>query len=132
MHAAGNQAKGGRSIAPVTYIYNNTVYDLGVRDSHALGRTMVGTRTFDALTRTDFSVRNRTTGEDSRFAVTYAPDGVVPLPVQIFYRPSFWLSIELRLDDTIDVPTDPAADGSVLTRIRTICGAMAPLASDRD
>jgi hypothetical protein len=41
--------------------------------------------------------------------------------VQIFYQPSFWLRIELRLDDNADVPTDPAADGAILDRIRALC-----------
>lgn len=54
------------------------------------------------------------------------------LPVQIFYQPSFWLSVELRLDDGADVPADPATDGSVLTRIRSICRTVAPFTSHRD
>jgi hypothetical protein len=125
MRAGRNSTSSTHTIEPVTYVYNNHVYDLGVRESRALGPTTVGNRTFDRLTRTDFSVRSRTTKEVSKFAVTYAPDGGA-LPVQIFYQPSFWLSVELRLDDAVDVPADPAADGSVLTRIRAICGSAAP------
>jgi hypothetical protein len=40
--------------------------------------------------------------------------------VQIFYQPSFWLRVELRLDDEADVPADPVADGSMLARIRAM------------
>jgi hypothetical protein len=43
------------------------------------------------------------------------------LPVQIFYQPSFWISIELRQDDAADVPPDPAESRSTLTRIQAIC-----------
>ena len=111
---------------PVSYVYNDAVYDLSVRGSDRLGRTRIGTRTFDRLIRTDFTIRNRTTGDVSRFGVTYSPDRTVSaLPVQIFYQPNFWLRIELRLDDDANVPVDPALDGSVLTRIRAICAAAA-------
>jgi hypothetical protein len=40
--------------------------------------------------------------------------------VQIFCQPRFWLRVELRLDDAADVPADPAADGPMLSRIRTL------------
>jgi len=43
------------------------------------------------------------------------------LAVQIFYQPSFWLRIEIQLDDDADVPADPATDGATLSRIRAIC-----------
>lgn len=107
----------------VTYMYNGTVYDLTVRGSKPLGATRVGTRVFSQLTRSDIEIRNRTTRDITRFGVTHAPDQQgPPLPVQIFYRPNFWLSIELRLDADADVPADPEADGALLTRIRGICG----------
>lgn len=118
----GTDARALKSLQPEVYVHNNTVYDLSVRDSQNLGRTRVGARLFDRLIRTDFSVRNRTTEEVSRFGVTYLPDRVGrSLPVQIFYQPSFWLRVELRLDDAAEVPADPSADESVLTRIRAIC-----------
>lgn len=111
---------------PVTYVYNNAVYDLTIRDVDQFGPTRVGGRTFDRLIRTDFSVRKRGTRDVSRFSVTYSPEqGGSVLPVQIFYQPSFWLRIELRLDDDVDAPADPAADGSVLARIRAICAGAA-------
>jgi hypothetical protein len=107
---------------PITYIYNSTIYDLTIQGSRQLGRTTVGSRTFDQLIRTDMSVRNRTTEEISKFAVTYSPDRTgTPLPIQIFCQPNFWLSVELRLDDAADVPPDPASDLTALARIRAIC-----------
>jgi hypothetical protein len=111
-----------KSVPPVTYVYNNTIYDLRVRGSQTLGRTVVGTRTFERLSRSEFSIRNRTTGDVTKFGVTHTPDrSGMALPVQIFYQPSFWLSVELRLDDDADVPADPDTDGSALPRIRALC-----------
>lgn len=124
-HAIGQVGGGAlKSLPPVVYVYNGSIYELRVRGSQPLGRTVVGTQTFDHLTRSDFSIRNRTTGDVTKFSVTHAPDpSGMSLPVQIFYQPSFWLSVELRLDDKADVPADPDADGSVLTRIRAICAS---------
>jgi hypothetical protein len=115
--------RGIKKLRPVTYVYNNAVYDLTMQGRESLGRTAVGTRTFEQLIRTEFSIRNRTTGDITKFGLTYSPeDAAAPLlPVQIFYQPSFWLRIELRLDDNADVPTDPAADGAMLDRIRALC-----------
>jgi len=111
---------------PVAYVYNNSVYDLTIQRRSGLGRTTVGARTFEQLVRIDFSIRNRRTGDVSKFSISYAPDnGTMTLPVQIFYQPSFWLRIELLLDDTADVPADPASDGSVLQRIRALCARSA-------
>ena len=108
--------------SPIAYIYNSNIYDLTIQGSHQLGRTTVGSRTFEQLIRTDVAIRNRTTEEISKFAVTYSPDRAgTPLPIQIFCQPNFWLSVELRLDDTADVPPDPASDISALARIRAIC-----------
>ena len=115
--------RGGKTLRTVSYVYNNAIYDLTVHGRERLGRTTVGTRTFEHLMRTQLSIRNRTTTDVTRLSLTYSPeDGAAPLPVQIFYQPSFWLRIELRLDDDADVPPDPAADGTLLTRIRAICG----------
>ena len=108
----------------VTYVYNSTVYDLTIRGSQALGRTTVGARTFDRLVRTDFAIRNRSTGDITKFGVTHDPDQPeVSLPIQIFYQPSFWLTIELRLDEAAEVPDDPSTDQAVLDRIRSICAS---------
>ncbi len=110
------------SASPIAYVYNSNIYDLTIQASRALGRTTVGSRTFDQLIRSDVSVRNRSTAEVTKFGVTYSPDRAgTPLPIQIFYQPNFWLSVELRLDDTADVPPDPASDQTALARIRAIC-----------
>jgi hypothetical protein len=119
---AGRNDSTSAKAGPITYIYNGTIYDLTIQESRQLGRTTVGSRTFAQLIRTDMSVRNRTSEEISKFAVTYSPDRTgTPLPIQIFCQPNFWLGVELRLDDTADVPPDPASDQTALARIRAIC-----------
>ena len=119
---AGRNDSTSAKAGPITYIYNSTIYDLTIQGSRQLGRTTVGSRTFDQLIRTDVAIRNRTTEEVTKIAVTYSPDRTdTPLPIQIFCQPNFWLSVELRLDDTADVPPDPASDRTALARIRAIC-----------
>ena len=113
-----------KTMKTLTYVHNDTVYDLSLRGTDWLGRTRIGGQTFDRLIRTEFAVRSRTTGDVNRFGVTFSPDpGASPLPVQIFFQPSFWLRIELRLDDTADVPADARADQRVVERIRGICAS---------
>src|SRR5262245_22688550 len=108
--------------SPIAYIYNSNIYDLTIQGSRALGRTTVGARTFDQLIRSDVSIRNRTSADVTKFSVTYSPDRTdTPLPIQIFCQPNFWLSVELRLDDTADAPPDPSSDLTALARIRAIC-----------
>ena len=115
--------QGGRG---VTYVFNNKLYDLSARRVKALGPTTVGSRRFEQLTRVDLTIRNRASGENTRFALTTAHDETgVTFPVQIFFQPSFWIVVELRLDDQADVPHDPADDGSLLTRMRDICASVA-------
>ncbi len=116
---------------PVPFVYSNNVYDLSVRGRQAVGRTTVGTRTFERLTRADFAIKNRQTNGVSKFTATYSPDGSgARLPVQILYQPNFWVAVELRLDDEADVPADPATDGTVLQRMRSICDSAAQGAVD--
>jgi len=108
------------------YIYDGRVYDLSVRKMKVLGRTVVGARVFETLTRSDMIVRNRRNGDTTKFAVTYVPGHAgVCLPVQIFYQPSFWVSVELRQDDAADAPEDPAVTGAALAQIRRICAEAA-------
>lgn len=122
MRAAKSDPRSLKTLPPVSYVYQNTVYDLSIRGVDWLGRTRVGARTFERLVRTDLSVRNRKTAEITRFSITYSPEPPrSALPVQIIFQPSFWLRIELRLDDAADVPPDPAVDGTVRSRMRALC-----------
>jgi hypothetical protein len=125
LHRVLQSARDGAPPAAVGYVFNNKLYDLHVKRQRPLGRVRIGSRTFDALTRVDLFIRNRASGDITRFSVTAVPDAAgVSLPVQIFFQPSFWIVVELRLDEGADVPRDPADDGSLLTRMREICASV--------
>ena len=112
-----------RGAPTALFVYNGAAYDLSVRRRQSLGRRQIEDRTIDPLTRAELVISSRGNGATTTaFSVTYAPDSAeTPLPVQIFYQPSFWISIELRQDDAADVPPDPAENQSTLTRIQEIC-----------
>lgn len=114
-----------RALAPITYVYDGTLYDLSVRGAQNVGPAQIGKARFDWLTRIDFAILNRRTREVSRFSATFVPGAAGALPVQIVFQPNFWLRVELRLDDDADVPLDPAANQLTLARIREVCSGAA-------
>ena len=106
------------------YVYNNVPYDLAMVRREPLGPTTLDDRSYEALVSAGFAVRNRVTGNVTRFSVTWDPLAArcgVALPVSIVYQPNWWLKIELRPDDEADLPADPAAEQSTLARIRHLC-----------
>jgi hypothetical protein len=111
-----------RGAVAAPFAYNGALYELQARRRESLGRKRVGARTYESLMRAELAVIRRENGETTTFSMTYASDSTgIPLPVQVFYQPSFWISIELRQDDAADVPPDPAESRSTLTRIQAIC-----------
>jgi hypothetical protein len=110
-----------RRAAPVPYLYDGAIYDLSVRNGVSVGPMDVGTRHFDELTRAEFAVVNRRTRQTTRFTAHFSTDPAQALPVQISFQPSFWIRVELRLDDSVDAPIDPAADLATLRRIKAVC-----------
>jgi len=108
----------------VPYVHDSNSYDLELRKIESLGRTTVGTHTFEQLRRGDFVVHNTATKTATKFVVTFEPAvAAATLPVQIIYQPNWWLNVELRIDDDADVPTDPGADETTLARIDEICAS---------
>jgi hypothetical protein len=108
----------------VAYLYNDAVFDLRLNRRRRLENVVIGTRSFAVLTRADFVVRNRATADETTFGITYEPiPGRPRLPVQIFFQPSFWLAVELRQDDTVPAPPEPASDERTLAAIRSVCDA---------
>lgn len=106
------------------YVYNGVPYDLALIRHERRDHVVLDGHTYDSLQQADFTVRNRSTRNVSRFSVTWDVPGQacdVILPVQITYQPNWWLKIELRLDDRADLPDDPAAEPATLTRIRHLC-----------
>jgi len=107
---------------PVAYFYRGGLYDLILRKVEAVKDA--GAAAADHLVRGDFTIRNRTTHTESKFAVTYPRAGTDAFrPVRITFQPNWWLAVELRLDEQVDAPPDPAADPATLARIRALCPA---------
>jgi hypothetical protein len=122
----GNLGGAPAAAAPVSYLFNGNSYEMTVRGVKSLGRSVVNGRTYDQLARSDLAIRDLTTGDVTRFAVTH--DSIASasgLPVQVFFQPSFWVRIELTADDTADVPPDPAGNRDLRVFMRRTCGSAA-------
>lgn len=84
----------------VSYVYFGTFYDMRVRASELLRTTEIGGQHYANVARSDFEVRNRTTGEITRFQVTYHTTGALAgVPVHAIYQPRWWFEVQLFLDD---------------------------------
>lgn len=87
-----------RSLA---YVYADRVYDLRLRKQTVAREFRVGTRAFAEPIQGAFDVKNRVTGEQTSFRITYATDdGAAETPLRIVYQPRWWLELELVLDAT--------------------------------
>jgi len=105
------------------FVYNDSVYDLTVLRVERVAKLQVRSGVFQNLLRADLSVRDRATGATTEFRVTYGTEGsLAGIPVHAQYQPNWWFKVELELDETVDVPADPAADTSILERIDSLCG----------
>jgi hypothetical protein len=81
-----------------TYPYDSQLYELQLRSAdHVDGHTRDG-RSFGRAIRGRFSVLNRTTGEETPFTVVYGVEGdLTGVPLQITWRPRWWMEIECAL-----------------------------------
>lgn len=115
-------ASGGRQPTSVPYVYNGTIYDLQLRRvQHDYNVTIRNTVYPDLLKGQFVSVRRRDK-DQTAITVSYLPSGPrAGVPVMMAFRASWWLSLELQLDDRYDVPADPGADPVVSSKIRSIC-----------
>jgi hypothetical protein len=112
----------------VSYVYRGRVYDLTARKVESIDSTEISGVPFTHLLRGSFAIRNRQSGSVSRFQVTFTPDGALAfVPIVMSYQPNWWLRVALELDESADVPADPAVDPGTLARIRQICGSIAPM-----
>jgi hypothetical protein len=81
-------------LAPVPYVYGVRLYDLSLR-SYERVRATAGA---GPQARGKFEIRNRTTGEGTRFELVYGLDGpLAEVPTEIVYQPRWWLKVELRI-----------------------------------
>ena len=90
---------GGRPLSPVPYVYGTRLYDLSLRSHERCRTSRGGTGPADGLARGRFEIRNRATGEVTRFELLYGLGGTLAeVPVEIVYQPRWWLKVELRLN----------------------------------
>ena len=115
-------ASGTKQPAAVAYVYNGTVYDLQLRRVQHDRNVTIRNTTYPDLLKGQFISVRRRDGDQTPFIVSYFADGPrAGVPVVIAFRASWWLSLELQLDDRYDVPADPSADPVLSSKIRSIC-----------
>ena len=84
----------------VPYVYFGVFYDLTLRGSEFLKTTTIDGKRYTDVARTDFEVKNRTTGETTRFQLTYGTSGPLSgVPVHAVYQPKWWFEVQLFLDE---------------------------------
>lgn len=91
--------KYAQRISPVPYVYGVRLYDLSLRSHERVAASSGSVRSPDGLARGRFEIRNRATGELTRFELLYGLSGTLAeVPVEIVYQPRWWLKVELRLN----------------------------------
>jgi hypothetical protein len=86
--------------APVPYVYFGKFYDLSLRGSQLLPATTIDGKAYTNVARSDFEIRNRTTGETTKFQLTYGTTGALAgIPVHGVFQPRWFLEIQLFLDE---------------------------------
>jgi hypothetical protein len=104
------------------YVYKGALFDLRLTRSRRILRVKIASEMFHDLIRSEFAIRNRTTGYSTQFEVTYGVNGALAgVPVQASYQPRWWLKLELALDETLDVPANPAENDAVVEQIHRVC-----------
>jgi hypothetical protein len=86
--------------APATYVYFGTFYDLSMKSSALLKTATIDGHKYTNVARSDFEVKNRRTGEITRFQLTYGTSGsLAGVPVHAVYQPRWWFEVQLFLDE---------------------------------
>ncbi len=103
VHASVVSLSGARAggsaprLTPVPYVYGVRLYDLSMR-SHERVKASQASADAGPQARGKFEIRNRSTGELTRFELTYGLDGpLAEVPTEIVYQPRWWLKVELRI-----------------------------------
>jgi hypothetical protein len=85
---------------PLTYVYFGVFYDLSLRGSELLKTATIDGQRYTNVARSDFEIKNRSTGETTRFQLTYGTTGVLAgVPVHAVYQPKWWFEVQLFLDE---------------------------------
>lgn len=82
------------------YVYYGVFYDLTMKSSELLKTAAIDGKQYTNVARSDFEIRNRSTGETTRFQLTYGTTGALTgVPVHAVYRPRWWFEVQLFLDE---------------------------------
>jgi hypothetical protein len=99
-HRSAAAPRASRSAGPLTYVYNGDFHDLTLRRWDLIREWRVGSRSVANVVRAEFEWRNRKTGEESQFELTYGTDGpFAEIPLHASYQPRWWFQVDLVLDD---------------------------------
>jgi hypothetical protein len=100
LDAYSTRAASYKASAPIAYVYFGNFYDLAMKSSELLKTTTIDGKRYTNLARSDFEIRNRATGETTRFQLTYGTDGpLAGVPVHAIYQPRWWFEVQLFLDE---------------------------------
>jgi hypothetical protein len=89
-----------KASAPVSYVYFGTFYELAMRSSELLRTATIDGNRYTNLARSEFEIRNRASGETTKFQLTYGTDGALAgVPVHAIYQPRWWFEVQLFLDE---------------------------------
>jgi hypothetical protein len=95
-------------VAPVTYLYRQTIYDASLRSCSYAASFQTKLGAFPDVIDGRFDIRNRRTGEETKFRIVYGASGASSgRPVYIVFRPRWWMEAEL-----VRAPVDLATRGS--------------------
>jgi hypothetical protein len=84
--------------ASTRYLYNRTLYELSIRSCQKEARFPGVTGHFSDLVEMKFVVTNTQSREETPFRVLFGTTGDLEgVPVQILFRPKWWLEVELVL-----------------------------------
>lgn len=94
---ATRQGGSAPRLAPVPYVYGVRLYDLSLRSYERMKSSQAPSGAGPQV-RGKFEIRNRSTGELTRFELAYGLDGpLAEVPTEIVYQPRWWLKVELRI-----------------------------------
>jgi len=97
--------------APIRYFYYGRMYELRAARVRPVSALRVGETRYRDLLEAEFENLNLSSGEITRFGMTYGTTGQLrEIPVTMTYQPRWWLRVDLALAD------DGGAPGAELTR----------------
>jgi hypothetical protein len=90
----------GTARKSVAFAYYGVLYDLTVTSSQQLKTTTIDGKRYTNVARSDFEMKNRASGDTTRFQLTYGTAGdLAGIPIHAVYQPRWWFEVQLFLDD---------------------------------